>query len=181
MEDLMLDIETMGVEYDAAIIQIGACYFNRYTGEISKVFCENINLKESVAKGFTVNKSTEEWWQQQNQDILNDILTNNKSPEMVADNFANFLGNPYRRGLSVWSHATFDFVLVNNFLKAFGKKPMNYKSAKDIRTLVDLSGINLNNYDWGAGKTHNALDDCKFQVQYCVDAFNKLKSERQAA
>lgn len=50
---------------------------------------------------------------------------------------------------------------------------MRHKDARDIRTLVNLSGIDLKTYDWNK-KTHNALDDCKFQVTYCVDAMKKL-------
>ena len=63
MEDLMLDIETMGNRSTSAIIQIGACYFDRVTGEIGETFLENILLKSSVEDwGLTVDSLTIQWW-----------------------------------------------------------------------------------------------------------------------
>jgi len=38
MKDVMLDVETLGTKSTAAIIQIGACYFDRETGEIGDKF-----------------------------------------------------------------------------------------------------------------------------------------------
>ena len=44
MKDLMVDIETLGVSHDSVITQIGACYFDRNTGEIGAKFIANIDL-----------------------------------------------------------------------------------------------------------------------------------------
>lgn len=166
----MIDIETMGTGEKAAMIQLAGCYFDRNTGELGKKFCENINLQDCLDNGFTKDPSTEKWWSEQNQDILNDILSNNRKVEDVIKDFSLFM----KGADCIWSHATFDFPIVQTYLKHFKARYMPYKGARDIRTLVDLSGIDLNDYNWKA-KTHNALDDCKFQVKYCVDALKLLK------
>ena len=73
----------------------------------------------------------------------------------------------------IWSHATFDFVIINNAMRRMNIPGLNYKSARDLRTLVDLAGMTQDDYP-KSGKTHNALDDCFFQVQYAVKAFDKI-------
>lgn len=174
---LMLDVETMGVNSNAPIIQLGACLFDSQTGEILQTFCQNINLEDSILNyGLQKDQSTMDWWKEQRQDILEDILTNNKPFHFVMSEFSKFLSaNVQYKETPIWSHATFDFPLVQNHLKLDGMKTMNHKMAYDIRTLTGLSGIDLNEYDWNKGKTHNALDDCIFQVNYCVDAMRILR------
>lgn len=101
--------------------------------------------------------------------MLHDILSKGEPVREVLEKFSNF----FTQESIIWSHATFDFVIVQNYLKTLNLTTMHYRSARDLRTLVDLSGINLDNYDWSR-KTHNALDDCKFQIKYTVDALNML-------
>lgn len=172
MSDLMIDIETMGNTHDAAMIQLAGVFFNRETGETGAEFCENICLDSCLAEGFAKNEETEQWWSKQNQEVLAEITKNPSPVRDVIKRFADFIGND--RDLIVWSHATFDFVIVQNYLRSFGAGRMPFRGARDIRTLVDLSGIDLDQYDWSVSKTHNALDDCKFQVTYCVDAMNAI-------
>lgn len=176
MKDLMIDIETMGNTHNAVMIQLAGIFFDRNTGETGAEFCRSISIETCKEFGFSTDDSTVKWWSEQNQDVLNDILLKSEHALEVMNGFVDFLGNDIR-DIVVWSHATFDFVIVQNYLKTLTKSYMNYKGARDIRTLVDLSGIDLNNYDW-TNKTHNALDDCKFQIKYCVDALNLIKAQK---
>ena len=174
MKDIMLDIETMGCSENAVMIQLAAVRFNRYTGETGGEFCMSITPESCKNYGFVEDQSTVDWWAKQNQDVLKGILDEAVHVKEVVQQFNGFL-QPHKETI-VWSHATFDFVIVQNYLKKLSTQYMNYKKARDIRTLVDLSGIDLKKYDWDKGKTHNALDDCKFQIEYCVDAFKILRS-----
>lgn len=171
-DDVMIDIETMGNSSNASMIQLAAVYFNRNTGELGQEFCVNIDENSCKALGFVSDQNTIDWWQEQDQNILNNIRSSSKPIMQAITEFHAF----YKIGahdVNVWSHATFDFVIVQNYLQKIGKY-MNHRRARDIRTLVDLSQINLDLYDW-SNKMHNALDDCKFQIKYCVDAINNLK------
>jgi len=47
---------------------------------------------------------------------------------------------------------------------------------KDIRTLVEIANVAPQKTE-RVGIAHNALDDCLFQVKYCVRCFKKLKGE----
>ncbi len=168
--DLMIDIETAGNTSRASMLQLAGVYFDRMTGELGDEFCMNVDEQSCVDLGFHSDKSTREWWATQDQDILKAITENAHPVINVIQEFNDFL----KRGTPVWSHATFDFVIVNNYFNSIDISGMPFRSARDIRTLVDLSGIDLSAYDW-SGKTHNALDDCKFQIKYCVDALNALQ------
>lgn len=179
MKNLMIDIETMSNTSNAVMIQLAGVYFDPVTGETEgefwEDFCKSISIDSCIAAGFETNESTVKWWSQQNQDTLKSIIESGEDAQEVMMQFSDFI-EPNRKDLKVWSHATFDFVIVQNYLLRFGLEPMPYRGARDIRTLVDLSGIDLQKYD-RSKYTHNALDDCKFQIKYCVDAMNLIKGE----
>ena len=220
MTDLMLDIETLGTGTRGLITQIGACYFDRYTGEIGDKFCENIRIQDSLNNNFEVDEGAIKFWLEQDKKIIKLMLKDAQDIRKVLEHFKQF----YKKGTMAWSHATFDFpILTNAYHLLKIRQPIPYKKMRDIRTLVDLSRIKRNkNYKEitcvrceaiakdlflnpknhkllkkflegkididcpdckGTGKikikvpkTHNALDDCIYQVGYCVEAFNKLRN-----
>jgi exodeoxyribonuclease VIII len=170
----MIDIETMGRGENAVMIQLAGVFFNRETGETGKEFCKSLSVESCKDFGFVTHDEAVKWWSEQNQDVLKAIIAESENALDVMDAFVDFLGSDIKN-LLIWSHATFDFPIVQAYLQKITKSYMPYRGARDIRTLVDLSGIDLNSYDWNK-KTHNALDDCKFQIQYCVDAMRMLKN-----
>jgi exodeoxyribonuclease VIII len=175
MRDLMIDIETFGNGSNAVMIQLAGVFFDRKTGAIGNEFCESLDPVASKELGFETDQSTLDWWKKQDQKILKGILADTHHPKDVMEKFIRFIeyNVPSLQNVKVWSHATFDFPIVQNYLKKLTRNYLPYRGARDIRTLVDLSKINLDSYNWNA-KTHDALDDCKFQIKYCVDAFNKI-------
>ena len=166
MDDLMVDIECMGKVPNAAIVQIGACYFDRYTGDIGKTFKGNISLLNTSGQ---FDGSTILWWlEQAKKGNTLSFLNNTESEEYILSTFRYFANDAKQ----IWSHATFDFVLLQDALRRNGIPLLPYRSARDIRTLVDLAG-NTSTRRKG-DKSHDGLDDCLYQVKYCVECFNKL-------
>jgi hypothetical protein len=53
----------------------------------------------------------------------------------------------------------------------------SYKIGLDLRTLVYLAGTNVRNHI-REGTHHDALEDCKHQVKYCVEALNRIKGNK---
>lgn len=172
MKDIMIDLETMGNQPTSAIIQIGACYFDRNTGEIGNTFLENVSLADSMMHGLTVDASTIEWWMvQENKSWL-------VSPRRLADALG-VLFNFIKTKTYIWSHSTFDIPILNNaYNRIESKAPFHYRMTRDLRTLTHLSGSSKNEStevrDEGAD-AHNALNDCLYQVKYTVECLNKLK------
>lgn len=169
---LMLDLETLGCQHDAAIIQIGACFFDDITGEISSTFLENVLLKSSLDCGLTVDASTIEWWMKQEKLAINSVLSLPRS--YLVDVLVRYklFAEPATK---VWCHSTFDFIiLMNAYKKCRLDEPHKYYICRDLRTLGDLANTTKQKFK-REGIHHNALDDCKFQVQYCVEALRDLR------
>lgn len=170
----MLDLETFGNGKNACIVQIGACYFNRYTAEIGETLKLNVCAKSAVISGAEIDADTVYWWMSQDKLAQESVIATPREPIIPAMTRLNaFLYNADE----IWSHATFDFVIIIETFKRLGIKPsFRYQAARDIRTLVDLGNVKTKSLP-REGTHHDALDDCKFQVKYCVEAFNNLKQK----
>lgn len=174
---LMVDVETWGTGPNAPIIQIGAILFDSHTAERKCEYIANIlHTDESMARhGLVADPATLEWWAGQPVEIWEATKVGARPLEQVMPEFlAGLESIGVVKETPIWSHATFDFPLVNNHLILAGCKPLYYRAARDIRTLVDIADIDLSSYNWNM-KTHNALEDCRFQVTYCVDAMTKIR------
>lgn len=168
MKDLMLDIEAMGSGPDAVIVQVGAAYFNRNTGNVCDTFLQNVSLASADGR---FSGSTIHWWLQQ-------ALAGNKLTFLQEAREESNVLKAFREFASdadfIWSHATFDFVIVQSALSRHGLKPLSYRCSRDIQTLVDLSGLPRDKKE--KINSHDALDDCLYQIKYCVECFKNLRS-----
>ena len=157
----MLDIETLGNWGPAVLLQIAAIDFS---GD-REVF--NVKLNKDTQPLSITTQSTLDWWTQQGpmpigkadlEDSMNDLRTYLKHAD------------------EVWSH-NFDYDILNNICYTYGWQiPYHYKKFRDIRTLIALSGLDITKLNW-AKKTHDAIDDCGFQVGYCKVAMGMLGIE----
>ncbi len=156
--------------HDSVITQIAACYFDRYTGEIGDEFEFNIDIDSCLAAGLTITAGSIEFWMEREGTWLKDPV----SLKNALDNFSIFM-NRYK-GALMWSHATFDAVIIANAYHAIGQGiPYSFRNVRDIRTLVDLAKVEYNKEEGVDEKTHDALEDCKYQVEYCVECFKELQ------
>jgi exodeoxyribonuclease VIII len=170
----MVDIETMGTGPNAAIVQIGACYFDRLRGVDRTeryLLRVNVSLEDAVQSGFDVSGETVNWWINQVRDgnpadwLGSHLMTIREAMTL----FLNYAGDAD----CIWSHSTFDFVILENAARKLGLKPMSYRKARDIRTLTDLAYLKPDT----ASKPHDALKDALLQVEYCVECFKRLQED----
>lgn len=175
MKDVMLDFETLGNGRSKCLCQVGAVYFDRVTGELGKELKINIDAVSHIKAGALIDGDTVYWWLAQSDEARQSILADPKVDITLAMNQLNdFLEGADR----IWSHATFDFVTLQQTLKDLSVKPkFKYKSGLDIRTLVYLSGMSVSS-EARLGIHHDALADCKHQVKYCVKALNLVKCNK---
>lgn len=167
----MIDLETFGVNKTAVIVQIGACYFDRVTGEIGETFKVNISPVSGVKAGCRMDAQTVSWWMGQSDAARASILA---EPQLDINEVMEHLNQFLSKAKHIWSHATFDFCIIMEVMSLLDIKPkFSYKNARDIRTLSHLTGNK--SFDGNRdGIHHDALDDCKHQVKYCVVALNSL-------
>lgn len=171
MNDVMLDFETFGTGRDACIVQVGACYFDRATGEIGKTFKVNIDAASHVKRGAKIQADTVYWWLSQSKEAQNSILAD---PRLDVHDAFTQLNEFLSEAKHIWSHATFDFVILQQTMRQLEIKPtFHYKIGKDLRTLVDLAKTSVDKTS-RTGIHHDALDDCFHQVKYCVEALNNI-------
>ncbi len=176
MKDVMIDFETFGngQNQQATICQVGACYFDKVTGEIGPTFAANIDARSCQKIGSTLDADTVYWWLQQSEAARQSLMDNQRDIKDVFNNLNHFLSGAER----IWSHATFDFVLLNNTMKTLEIKPaFSYKAGLDLRTLTYLAKVSTSDFVRD-GTHHNGLADAIFQVKYAVAAMTKIQGDR---
>lgn len=177
MKDVMLDIEAFGKCENKLIVQIGACYFDRATGEIGRTFKMNIDPIDAERKGFKIDADTVLWWMQQSDAARASVVADPKLPIIEVFNALNeFLKDAGQ----IWSHSTYDFVSITQTYSVLGIKPLfGFRTARDIRTLMDMFKVTVDKVS-REGVHHDALADCFHQVKYCMEAFKKMDGLTQA-
>jgi hypothetical protein len=173
MKDLMIDIECLGKKYNSVITQVGLVYFDRYTGQLGKELSVNINIQDCLNNGLIIDGDTLKFWFEQTKlrspSWLDNCLLLTKALQLIRDF--------YIKDTLVWAHATFDFPILGAAYNSINQRlPFPYRKLRDIRTLTDLSGIIYKKQEGIDPKIHDGLDDCKYQVKYCVECFNKLRN-----
>lgn len=186
MKHVMLDLETMGKGPRAAIVTIGAVFFNPMTGELGAEFEANIDLNDSARFG-EMDPDTVLWWLGQSDDAraalkpsgkhrkLNDALWG--LYEWMLNGSEGNDGN-----LNVWGNGTsFDNVILRNACQQT-REPhaWSYWNDRDVRTVVDM-GRDLLGFDPKKdmpfeGVAHRALDDAKHQARYVSAIYQRLQA-----
>lgn len=162
---LMIDLETLGLEADSAIVSIGAVVFDKY----EEIACKAWDL--TLPKRATVSGSTIMWWMQQ-------------PPEVQAATFSSALARdqPIKacHGLAslcedhdvetVWSRGpTFDEVMIRTLFANVTSMnfPVHFTASRCCRTMEAVAkswGYEGLARDTDAYPLHNALADAQWQA-----------------
>ncbi|EYV09914.1 exonuclease [Escherichia coli O145:NM str. 2010C-3521] len=174
---LMIDLETMGKNPNAAIISIGAIFFDPQTGDMGPEFSKTIDLDTA---GGVIDRDVIKWWLKQSREAQSAILTDEiplddallQLREFIAENSGEFF-------VQVWGNgANFDNVILRRSYERQGIPcPWHYHNDRDVRTIVELGKA----IDFDArtaipfeGERHNALDDARYQAKYVSAIWQKL-------
>lgn len=162
MKDLMIDIETLDTLPTAAVLSIGAVYFDRRTGEIGGSFYSRISFVDAITLG-SFSDSTMNWWGQQSDEARNEAFSGMENAIDVARNFNKFI----KPNSLVWGNGSvFDITILENWFRACNTPvPWKFWNVRDVRTIVDWFNIDVRSYK-REGVHHNALDDCLHQIKY---------------
>lgn len=175
LDDVMIDIETLGTAPGAAILSIGAVLFG--PAGLGDTFYAPVLLQSCTAVGLTIDAATVGWWFTQSDEARAAAFRFDAAP--LADVLLAFSSWFAARGVKrPWCHgATFDVPLLDAAYKACGMtSPWEFRNVRDTRTLYDLAGIKV---DRGVGTHHNALDDAAAQARAASTAL-RILSERAA-
>ena len=170
---MMFDLETFATSYNAAIVSIGACLFD-IEGNVSDLWYSNVSLDSCITAGLEVDPKTVDWWLEQSSEARNALFADPVLPlEEALQKFRSSF--PVNKVKGIWSHATFDFVIMNNALDTVGLPRLPYRQARDIRTLSFLTPKMSKNQVKFKGIPHNALDDAIHQCKYVSHMLRRLR------
>jgi oligoribonuclease (3'-5' exoribonuclease) len=177
--DVMLDIETLSRHADALVTQIGICGFDIDSGAHHQGLCINLPIQPQLDIDRKIEASTLYWW-------INTMLKAGYCSWTYApcetvlealgriDDYIKEFSNS-KDGPRLWSHS-FDTNIMSHLYNQYGRcPPWSYRKQFDIRTLVEMAkryGVKPANTV--AEKTHDALDDCIYQIEYCSYAWSQL-------
>lgn len=169
MLDVMLDLETMGVESDAAIIAIGAVEFDMTTLELGQPFYAVVDFKSSIQAGCSITPETVMWWMQQSDEARKAVHTGGIHLNTVLSGFSKWLrGCGEHKYLRIWGNgANFDNVILANAYKKAGMVlPWMWYNDRCYRTMKEM--YRYIPQDEFEGERHYAFADAKHQAKHLI-------------
>lgn len=185
MQNLMLDLETVGLNYNAPIVSIGAVLFDLEKAKLGAEFYVAVDLTSS-AKNSPIDADTVKWWMRQSSEaqvVFND--PNAQKLDNALIKFSEFITNNCDEpsNLKVWGNGSnFDNVILKEAYNSISlETPWSPFNDRDVRTMVslaeDLTSKNIKSLVIRKGIYHNALDDAKYQAQCVCEAFKLCKGK----
>ena len=186
MLHVMIDLETMSLRPDAAIIAIGAVKFDPKgkIGELGdpgdpeyKHFYWNVALQTSMDAGLHVDGGTIMWWLQQSG-AARDALSTAERPavplQLALNEFLIWYGP---ESVPTWGNgAAFDLVVLKNAYRAFDvQPPWSYKHERCYRS---FNAVLPETEYLPPAIEHNPLEDAMAQAYHLQKLFNFIVNPR---
>jgi hypothetical protein len=159
---VMIDLETLSTNTDAAILTIGAVRFDLSEPDLNnaKELYIKVDLDSCAELDLHIDDSTIEWWSTQSAEAQDEAfgLTNRIHIQAAFDQLYKFCWGAN----TVWSNGSgFDLVICENIFKKLKKaSPWKYWQCRDCRTIYNLSI----DPELPVTTAHNALEDAKAQA-----------------
>ena len=189
MNNVMIDIETLGKKRGCPVLSIAAVQFDLPTGTVGETFYERMSCDAALSYGWP-EISTMNWWEKQSPEARDAAFNGERNPLSVAVELRAFLHNVGAGPCIPWGNgAVFDITIlegwfdrVDPLVDANGDDiyPWKFWDIADLRTLVRLSGINVKAIPFD-GEKHNALADALHQVKIAHAAYSALPSPSRAS
>ena len=164
--NVMVDLETMGIDLDSAIVAIGAVRFNAQQGIVDR-FYQVVSLQSSVDAGLVINPSTVMWWLQQGEEARAQLLKPAQPLDVALLEFREWL-KAGKGGIKLWGNgASFDNVILASAYKKTGSHPPwafyndhCYRTIKNLYPTIKLERT---------GVFHCAVDDAESQALHLLE------------
>jgi len=185
---ISLDLETMSLEDNAAIIQIGACVINNHSDPIlaHKPFNIHINPKSSEAFGLHVDKGTMEWWSTQDESTRSIVFGGVIDLSSALSSFhiwcLEVCGDGNLNDLKIYTKGEQDITwLKNAYYAAHGSYPFKYYVGQNTRTLNDVCKyLDIEYPKYAPLVKHDALEDAISQgkrIEWILDRLDEMQVE----
>jgi hypothetical protein len=179
--DLMLDLETLGTQPDAAIVSIGACFFDIKSRAIGPTFNRTIHLSSAVKHGGTMDPSTVLWWLRQGDAARKAIAYNGEPIDRALSDFVAWCMQHCRaEDLRPWGNgSSFDITIMETALRRLGiELPWKFWNIRCFRTVKSQYPQVKYDVTEKGDEAHNALADAKFQCQHLFKIADHLAGKK---
>ena len=177
--EVMLDIETMSVESNAAVVSIGAVKFDPH-GSIGTVgdpdnpeythFHQRVELASLADAGFHFSGQTLKWWLQQSEEARTALLEDPVEIDVALSRFYLWFGDV---SLPTWGNGSaFDNVILRNaYQRLGGTCPYKFTHDRCYRTMKSL----FPNVPYVKPElAHSAVSDALAQAVHLQKLFNRI-------
>jgi hypothetical protein len=179
MKNLMVDLETLSTSSNAAIVSIGAVWFDpeKALDDGYYQIYETVNIKSCIDAGFDLCGDTIKWWMAQPkeaQSVFNDPNQNTIQKALI--NLADYIYN-VNPNVKVWGNGpSFDnAILANAYRRLNIEQPWMFYNERCYRTLMAMaSDMGFKPKIMEKGVPHNALDDAMHQAKNAIAAMNHI-------
>lgn len=163
INNVMIDLETMGVGVHAPLFQIGAVTFGA-AGVVDE-FKVNVDLVEVLLlTNKEVQYDTVDWWRQQELPNREDVT---RLDDALRE-FSSWMESLTHQNSAIWANSpSFDCVILADHYHQVGRSaPWSYKQERDMRTLIDIKDPDHKLKPVMDGTVHDALDDARYQAEW---------------
>lgn len=178
----MIDLESAGTGPDAAILSIGAVFFDLSKCEIGPTFYKRVHLGTAVQRGGTMDPGTFLWWLGQSEQARNEVRFGGEPIDEVLQAFQQFvLDNARPADVRPWGNAaSFDVTIIGQSMERSGlAAPWRFFNERCFRTVKAMyPKVEM---DEREGTHHNALDDAIHQVKHLFKIVRTNRGAKVAA
>jgi len=174
MNDLMIDLETLGTGADAIVVSIGAVLFDPKTGQCGAEFYRKLDFQDQIDKGRKPTQGAVEFWINQSKEAQKVFQEEGIPTSKALEEFKAFiLANSNEYDCRPWGNGpSFDLTIMETLLSDFKVTcPWRFYNIRCLRTFKEYiyDGKDLVR----EGTHHHALDDCKHQIKVVVEGLKK--------
>lgn len=167
----MIDVEAMGKRSDAALVSIGAAFFNLHDYTIGPRFHRPIHLATSVSLGMKMYPDTVIWWLRQSDEARRAISYNLLPIADVLDEFRAWLNAHGRKqDVRTWGNsARFDMGILDtayHLKDGYEQEPWAWNLETCFRTVRNMNAHVEYDPTQRTSTHHNAADDAVFQIEH---------------
>ena len=177
--DLMVDVECLGKTENAALLSIGAVFFDLHTCTLGPTFQRTIHLATSMRDGGEVDAGTILWWLGQGEKARNSVRFGGQDIRVVLADFGTFIAETCRHeDVRIFGNsASFDMPKIRTAYERIGQPvPWHWLNERCFRTIrFQYPSVVYDPKDKG-DDAHEALADAIFQCQHLFKIKNRNKS-----
>ena len=166
---LMCDVESMGKKSDAAVVSIGAVFFDLDTCTLGPTFLQTIHLGSAVSAGGTMDPGTVLWWLGQSDEARKGIRFGGRAINVVLQEFSSWISETCRHAdVRPWGNS--DFFDIQKLESAYERceitQPWFWTNCRDFRTVRNMNPQVEYDFKSKGDDAHNALHDAIFQAEH---------------